>query len=273
MSDDTAFLHAVIEHPDDDGPRLVYADWLDEQGDPRGEFIRVQCELARLGSTEVRPYTAEMDVGLVRIVGLRRREGELWEAGGDRDDRGWFVGLEGFVLNLVPSPDERTAVVRRGFIDSLTLPAEALLGGSCGRCRGSAFPNDDPTDIHAPACSDCHGTGRTAGCADALLWRPGQGRPCPATAQPIRRVVLTTWPDMMTMYTLAHKHRLLFGGSPGNRVERWEEILAAEFPGTTLELPPAEVEALEVTSFNDMGRPRFEPPIGPPRTMIPGGEP
>jgi hypothetical protein len=29
-------------------PRLVYADWLDERGDPRGEFIRVQCELARL---------------------------------------------------------------------------------------------------------------------------------------------------------------------------------------------------------------------------------
>src|SRR5262249_7610438 len=26
----------------------VYADWLEERGDPRGEFIRVQCQLARL---------------------------------------------------------------------------------------------------------------------------------------------------------------------------------------------------------------------------------
>src|SRR5262245_56818171 len=38
----------IRAHPEDDGPRLVYADWLDERGDPRGEFIRVQCELARL---------------------------------------------------------------------------------------------------------------------------------------------------------------------------------------------------------------------------------
>jgi uncharacterized protein (TIGR02996 family) len=34
---------------DDDGPRLVYADELMGQGDPRGEFIAVQCQLARLG--------------------------------------------------------------------------------------------------------------------------------------------------------------------------------------------------------------------------------
>jgi len=31
--------------PDDDGPRLVYADWLLEHGDPRGELIAVQCEV------------------------------------------------------------------------------------------------------------------------------------------------------------------------------------------------------------------------------------
>jgi uncharacterized protein (TIGR02996 family) len=38
-------LRAIIEDPEDDGKRLIYADWLDEQGDPRGEFIRVECEL------------------------------------------------------------------------------------------------------------------------------------------------------------------------------------------------------------------------------------
>jgi uncharacterized protein (TIGR02996 family) len=42
------FLQAIRAAPDDDGPRLVYADWLDEHGDPaRAEFIRVQCEVAR----------------------------------------------------------------------------------------------------------------------------------------------------------------------------------------------------------------------------------
>lgn len=42
------FLHAIAEAPDDDTPRLVFADWLEEQGDPRGEFIRRQCELEQL---------------------------------------------------------------------------------------------------------------------------------------------------------------------------------------------------------------------------------
>src|SRR5262245_35830763 len=48
MARPDAFLRAIADHPDDDGPRLVYADWLDERGDPRGEFIRTQCEAERL---------------------------------------------------------------------------------------------------------------------------------------------------------------------------------------------------------------------------------
>ncbi|WP_166821631.1 TIGR02996 domain-containing protein [Thalassoroseus pseudoceratinae] len=49
MSAHEQFLQAIVEDPDNDLPRLVYADWLDEQGDPRGEYIRVQCELAQVG--------------------------------------------------------------------------------------------------------------------------------------------------------------------------------------------------------------------------------
>src|SRR5581483_842000 len=48
MRDDEAFLRAIIDNPDDDLPRLVYADYLDEHGDPeRAEFIRLQCDFAR----------------------------------------------------------------------------------------------------------------------------------------------------------------------------------------------------------------------------------
>jgi uncharacterized protein (TIGR02996 family) len=43
-----ALLHAIRADPDDETVRLVYADWLEEHGNPRSEFIRVQCELARL---------------------------------------------------------------------------------------------------------------------------------------------------------------------------------------------------------------------------------
>jgi uncharacterized protein (TIGR02996 family) len=42
-----AFLGDILECPDDDAPRLIYADWLDENGEPeRAELIRVQCDLA-----------------------------------------------------------------------------------------------------------------------------------------------------------------------------------------------------------------------------------
>ncbi len=45
----SALLKSVLASPDDDLPRLVYADWLDEHGDSaRAEFIRTQIELAKL---------------------------------------------------------------------------------------------------------------------------------------------------------------------------------------------------------------------------------
>jgi uncharacterized protein (TIGR02996 family) len=56
MSQDEAFRQAILQDPDDDGVRLVYADWLEERGDVRGEFIRLDCTLARLpGSDPRRP--------------------------------------------------------------------------------------------------------------------------------------------------------------------------------------------------------------------------
>ncbi len=44
MSEQDALLAAVCADPDTDLPRLVYADWLDDHGEPaRAEFIRLQC--------------------------------------------------------------------------------------------------------------------------------------------------------------------------------------------------------------------------------------
>src|SRR5215470_19680433 len=45
--DETGFLQALLDDPADDTTRLVLADWLDERGDPRGELLRLQTELAR----------------------------------------------------------------------------------------------------------------------------------------------------------------------------------------------------------------------------------
>jgi uncharacterized protein (TIGR02996 family) len=59
------FLQTILEQPEADAPRLVYADWLEEQGDPLAEMVRVQCELARL------------DDGHPRRIPLKIREDEL----------------------------------------------------------------------------------------------------------------------------------------------------------------------------------------------------
>src|SRR5262245_45981693 len=44
MAEHPGLLQAVIEAPDDDVPRLIYADWLEDHGETeRAEFIRMQC--------------------------------------------------------------------------------------------------------------------------------------------------------------------------------------------------------------------------------------
>jgi uncharacterized protein (TIGR02996 family) len=40
MSDEDGFWAAIAANPDDDLPKLVFADWLDERGDPRGQCLR-----------------------------------------------------------------------------------------------------------------------------------------------------------------------------------------------------------------------------------------
>ncbi|HJZ93153.1 MAG TPA: TIGR02996 domain-containing protein [Gemmataceae bacterium] len=53
MTDQDAFLDAVFAAPDDDAPRLVYADWLDEHGEPQyADFIRLRCQMARMANGE-----------------------------------------------------------------------------------------------------------------------------------------------------------------------------------------------------------------------------
>jgi uncharacterized protein (TIGR02996 family) len=72
MTDHDAFLDAIRENPDDDAHRLVYADWLEERGDPRGEFIRVQCELARLPKSNRR--RAKLEAREEELLKKRRAE-------------------------------------------------------------------------------------------------------------------------------------------------------------------------------------------------------
>jgi uncharacterized protein (TIGR02996 family) len=72
-----AFLDAIFTHPDDDTPRLVYADWLQEHGQENyARFIRLQCAAARekLWSDEANRLWEE--IGRV----WNRLDGEWWPA-------------------------------------------------------------------------------------------------------------------------------------------------------------------------------------------------
>ena len=46
--EEKAFRRDIIEHPEDDALRLIFADWLEDQGDPYADLIRVQCQLAKI---------------------------------------------------------------------------------------------------------------------------------------------------------------------------------------------------------------------------------
>src|SRR5947209_10059060 len=55
MTHEEAFLQAILEQPDDDAPRLVYADWLEEHGESeRAAFIRLHIELAGMDPDDSR---------------------------------------------------------------------------------------------------------------------------------------------------------------------------------------------------------------------------
>src|SRR5439155_5420030 len=54
MDDERRLVDAIVAAPDDDAPRMVYADWLQQRGDPRGELIQLQCQLAAVPDDERR---------------------------------------------------------------------------------------------------------------------------------------------------------------------------------------------------------------------------
>jgi uncharacterized protein (TIGR02996 family) len=60
-----SLIHGILSEPGEEAPRLVYADWLEEQGDPLGELVRLHLAMGR-------PWVSK-----TRLQGLQRREREL----------------------------------------------------------------------------------------------------------------------------------------------------------------------------------------------------
>jgi uncharacterized protein (TIGR02996 family) len=92
-------LAGVLDNPDEDGPRLVAADWLEEYGEAtehaRAEFIRLQVRRAGL------------EQGTPEAEALERREKELFR----RHGRNWDVELRSLVSRCE---------YRRGFVELIS---------------------------------------------------------------------------------------------------------------------------------------------------------
>jgi uncharacterized protein (TIGR02996 family) len=111
MSSNPALLAAVCDAPDDDAPRLVYADWLDEHGDAdRAEFIRLQIERSRLPERDP------------RASALEARADDLLRA----HDHAWRAELPAWA---------REVRFERGFVGRLACPLGAFLKGAAGLFR------------------------------------------------------------------------------------------------------------------------------------------
>jgi uncharacterized protein (TIGR02996 family) len=102
MSTEQALFQSVLDAPDDDAPRLVYADWLEEHGQPeRAEFIRVQ--IAREGEPEYSPRWRELEKRARALLKGHHRE--------------WGPAPDG----LAWGPE-----FRRGFVESVCTTARAF---------------------------------------------------------------------------------------------------------------------------------------------------
>jgi uncharacterized protein (TIGR02996 family) len=104
MNDGEALLAAILANPDDDTPRLVYADWLDEHDESaRAEFIRVQIALVHAPT-----------------LALRAREAALLAT----HETAWLSALK---AEKAPLYGEAHGKFRRGFIEVVWMSTTAFL--------------------------------------------------------------------------------------------------------------------------------------------------
>src|SRR5262245_51545686 len=117
MSDEAALLAAIRANPEEDTPRLMYADWLDEQGgasnEAHAEFIRLQIELAQAEPSRRQPPGQQEKETRARTL--------FW-----KHDRVWFPDLFGrkkFFRGVRAGWYD----MRRGFLDKLQCDASVIL--------------------------------------------------------------------------------------------------------------------------------------------------
>lgn len=196
MTDEVAMIRAVCEDPDSDTPRLVYADWLDDRGDEElkdaevAELIRVQCELPRHLMCKARSRENNcVELGLPprrwcrRCVLITREEQLIESAGFHVVNRGCRDAVGPFPTGMVIGSDR---IISRGFVEAWRMRGDLWSAyahrvtwepGQRLRC-GSCYDGND-LFVEGRECRTCGGVGSFP-------------RECELTAQPLKRVILTT---------------------------------------------------------------------------------
>jgi uncharacterized protein (TIGR02996 family) len=98
MSEEGAFLQAILADPDDESTLKVYADWLEERADPRSEYVRHLLAPA-LQETHVAALRQRFDSAWLGVLDSLR-----FRAGDDvRITAGVYQGMEGQIITLAPA--------------------------------------------------------------------------------------------------------------------------------------------------------------------------
>jgi uncharacterized protein (TIGR02996 family) len=162
-------LRTLLERPDDDAPRLVYADWLDENGEPdRAEFIRVQIykgDLSYSWQYKVDKHGWRNHLGCKWVADLCLRHeqrtgswpGYSWGSSPSPTGPGLYKSGAEEVWMKYQGCVETT--FRRGFVDEVALPWLTFLGGNCPECRGHGR-HADHSEAECTACGGKTGTGK-----------------------------------------------------------------------------------------------------------------
>jgi uncharacterized protein (TIGR02996 family) len=86
MTDDSTFLRALLARPNDNDLRQVYADWLEERGDLRAPFLRLEVALHESKPGARTPELRE------QLHQARRSLDRRWVALVERPLAGWRIG-------------------------------------------------------------------------------------------------------------------------------------------------------------------------------------
>jgi uncharacterized protein (TIGR02996 family) len=147
VSDGEALIRSILATPADDAPRLVYADWLDEQGRAEdAEFIRVQVELARLGFSGGfhKDETGRLRHVPAHVERLTERQLELWFAGHGRPNLP--PEMTDWPVTVHPTPGH-SLLLCRGFVERITIHTSGFL-----RLAGGLFARQPVMHVRLGDC-------------------------------------------------------------------------------------------------------------------------